>query len=97
MLTSFGVFTQTPNGECANGALYVRITPAIREFIQGTLDWVDPCAGLSRAGTCDGNVATRCTSALEGPRRTVRFDCDLLGQTCLASGVSEVSCVDYAE
>lgn len=49
----------------------------------------DPCEGLPPEGTCDGTVATRCTTPDEGPRRVVSMDCGELGLTCsLDSGTA---------
>ncbi len=52
----------------------------------------DPCEGLPAEGTCDGTVATRCSTPEEGPRRVVSTDCGELGLTCeIADG--QAACV----
>lgn len=96
-LSVHGVFVRTPMGDCARGGVYTRLTPELLTWVTSTLDWVDPCAGVSRTGTCEGSVATRCTQLAEGERYVVAFDCALVGQTCSAPGDAEVACVDPAE
>jgi hypothetical protein len=50
----------------------------------------DPCAGLPPAGTCNGDVATRCSLPGEGPRRVVTTDCSALGESCTLDGGAPV-------
>ena len=42
----------------------------------------DPCDGVPTEGICEGDVAVRCTSPAEGPRRPVSTDCATVGATC---------------
>lgn len=42
----------------------------------------DPCEGVPAEGACQGDVAVRCTTPEEGPRRVVSLDCAELGLTC---------------
>src|SRR5437016_5197702 len=53
--------------------------------------WTDPCGDLDSRGSCDGDVAQRCTNILEGRRRMVSFDCSTLGMACNTGG-GQVSC-----
>jgi hypothetical protein len=79
---------------CQRGAVYTRFTPELRDFVATALRWRDPCEGVSRLGHCVGAVAVRCTDRVEGERRVVRFDCNLLAQTCVSPPGSEVTCSD---
>lgn len=53
----------------------------------------DPCEGIPAEGTCEGDVAVRCSLPGEGPRRVVQTDCSLIGGTCGLDEAGEVSCV----
>jgi hypothetical protein len=90
----FGVFSRTPFGSCDKGALYASITSTTKPFIDSAAQWKDPCTGLTSTGSCVGTVATRCSSASEGKRRAVKFDCALLNQVCVSGGDAEVACSD---
>jgi hypothetical protein len=79
---------------CDFGAVFAMFGPATRSFLQNALAWVDPCAGVSVKGRCDGDLAVRCTSRLEGTRRISETDCGLLGQTCGLDSTGTVACVD---
>jgi hypothetical protein len=57
--------------------------------VAGCID--DPCDGLPTQGTCNGNVATRCSHADEGARHVVTTDCTATGGTCSTQG-GEASC-----
>ena len=73
----------SPRQICDFGALYMTFGPAVQSFIEAAKTWQDPCADHPTfAGVCDGAVAKRCTSPVEGKRRRVDFDCSLIGQTC---------------
>jgi len=52
----------------------------------------DPCEGLPAEGTCEGTVATRCTTPEEGPRAVVSTDCGELGLTCSVDS-GQAACV----
>jgi Trypsin len=59
---------------------------------QAALAWVDPCAGVTSFGSCQGDVATRCTVGGEGPRRVTQTDCSLLGLSCVAEANKLAGC-----
>jgi hypothetical protein len=67
---------------CDLGAVYATFGPAVVPFVEAAARWVDPCGAVDVRGTCEGNVAKRCTTLVEGPRRITSFDCGLLGMTC---------------
>jgi hypothetical protein len=76
---------------CDMGTVYATFGPSTLAFIDQARQWADPCGELDTQGTCDGNVARRCTNVAEGRRRMVDFDCGLVGMTCnMNSG--QVSC-----
>lgn len=77
---------------CDFGAVYATFGPGVLEFVEQSRSWVDPCLGLSSSGVCEGDVAHRCTSPLEGPRRPVQFDCSMLGETCAVQANGAVGC-----
>lgn len=77
---------------CDNGAVYATFGPGVYEFLLASRRYVDPCGGLSYAGTCDGSVARRCTNPAEGPRRLAEFDCALVGEVCAVQPTGEVGC-----
>ncbi|HEY0711556.1 MAG TPA: trypsin-like serine protease [Polyangia bacterium] len=76
---------------CDLGAVYATFGPEVVPFLESAAAWVDPCGAIETRGTCEGNVAKRCTSLLEGPRRVTTFDCGLLGMTC-NQRTGQVSC-----
>jgi len=71
-----------PRLPCKFGAAYATFGPKAQELIARSL--TDPCDGIPAEGRCEGDVATRCTTATEGPRRVTRTDCSLLLQRCIA-------------
>jgi Trypsin len=76
---------------CDLGTVYATFGAGVLEFLQAAKQWTDPCGDLDSRGTCDGNVATRCTNLVEGRRRIVTFDCGSLEMTCNTTG-GQVSC-----
>jgi hypothetical protein len=78
---------------CDMGTVYASFGPEVLAFIEQAKQWEDPCGDLDSQGTCDGNVARRCTNVAEGRRRMVGFDCGLLGMTC-NTRTGQVSCDD---
>jgi hypothetical protein len=81
---------------CDFGAVYATFGPETRAFLDQAKGWVDPCGSVSRAGTCNGDVAARCTSLVEGQRRVTSTDCGLLAQTCGQDEQGAAACVDPA-
>jgi hypothetical protein len=79
---------------CDFGAVFAVFGPATQTFLQRALSWVDPCAGVTVKGYCDGDLAIRCTARNEGQRRLSETDCGLLGQTCGLDSTGTVACVD---
>jgi hypothetical protein len=84
-LTVYGVViggVSSQKLQCDDGAVYATFDQSVIDFIDQAKKWVDPCAGLSTLGQCDGSVASRCTNVAEGPRRKVAFDCAQVDLTC---------------
>jgi hypothetical protein len=79
---------------CDYGGVDATFGASVLEFLEASKKWVDPCKGLSVAGQCTKNVAKRCTSPLEGPRRVVKFDCRSLGQVCAIQPDGTAGCSD---
>ena len=79
---------------CDYGGVDAVFGPDVLTFLQTAKQWVDPCKGLSVAGKCNGKVAQRCTSPLEGPRRLVKFNCGSLGQVCAIQPDGTAGCSD---
>ena len=78
---------------CDMGTVYATFGPEVAAFLAKSLKWTDPCADIDTRGTCDGNVARRCTNLAEGRRRLTDFDCSLFGMTCNTQGAGkQVSC-----
>ncbi len=79
---------------CDYGTFYAAIGNETRTMITEALKYQDPCAGgITAAGQCNGDVATRCSDKWEGDRRLSQIDCSLLDQTCAMVG-GRVACVD---
>jgi Trypsin len=76
---------------CDLGAVYATFGPEVSTFLDQAKGWVDPCGDMDTRGTCDGNVAKRCTNMVEGRRRVVEFDCGLVGMECNTQ-TGQVSC-----
>jgi hypothetical protein len=71
---------------CDFGSVFSTFGPETFAFIQGSLDWVDPCGDVSAAGACDGDVAVTCeTNFIGNIRRLVEVDCSAEGLTCVSS------------
>ncbi|HEY0711898.1 MAG TPA: hypothetical protein VGF45_04440, partial [Polyangia bacterium] len=78
---------------CNLGTVYANFGDETTAFLTKSLDWQDPCGDMDTRGTCNGNVARRCTNLAEGRRRVTEFDCGLVGMTCNKQGAGgQVSC-----
>ncbi len=94
-LTAFGVVNGSVGSDaliCDHGAVYASFGAEVLEFLEAAKGWVDPCGGLSTSGVCEGTVARRCTTRVEGPRRIVEFDCADVGLTCEPQAAGLVGC-----
>ena len=88
-LTVFGVASWFPRG-CYGGAIY----SIVNDAVQGLIARETACPLIPAAGTCDGDVAIRCSVEGEGPLRTLVNDCSTLLQTCGFDATGAVACVD---
>jgi hypothetical protein len=79
---------------CDYGAVAAVFGPVTKSYLEESLNWVDPCVGVSSKGYCDGDLAVRCTARGEGTRRVTETDCSLLDQTCGVDETGSVACVD---
>lgn len=95
-LVTYGVTSggqSSNNMVCDYGTVYASfMAPEVLEFIEQATNWIDPCADLAANGVCDGNVARRCSTAAEGERRVLEFDCESLGLTCAVREPGGVGC-----
>lgn len=82
---------------CDYGAVAAIFGPLTLAYLDETLQWVDPCEGVTVKGYCSGDLAIRCTDRLEGERRLSETDCGLLAQTCGLDETGTVACVDPVE
>lgn len=58
--------------------VYSALGPEAKHLV----DAARACGGVTQAGACDGERATRCTRLEEGPPHVVRSDCGILGHVC---------------
>jgi hypothetical protein len=86
---------------CDYGSIYSAMADTTRAFISQEEQYVDPCAltdgsgsFVSNLGSCNGDVASRCTGKFEGDRSLSVIDCSLLGQTCATTTDGQVGCFD---
>ena len=63
------------------GGSFATFGAAAHALVQRAVD--DPCRALPAGGTCEGDVAVRCTTPSEGPRRVTRTDCAAALQHCV--------------
>jgi hypothetical protein len=71
---------------CDFGTVFSTFGPQSYAFVQGTLDWVDPCGDVTASGACDGDVAVTCeTNYIGNIRRLVEVDCAEQGLACASS------------
>jgi hypothetical protein len=78
---------------CNMGTVYATFGSEVTAFLTKSLEWTDPCGNIDTRGTCNGNVARRCTNLAEGRRRITEFDCGLVGMACNTQGPgNQVSC-----
>jgi hypothetical protein len=83
---------------CDFGTFYATIGNETRTMLKTASTYVDPCAGgVTPAGSCKGDVATRCTDKWEGDRRLSTVDCSLLDQTCAIGANGKAACVDASD
>jgi hypothetical protein len=82
---------------CDFGIVAAIFGPETLGYLQTSLNWVDPCDGVSSQGYCDGDLAVRCTRREEGARRLTETDCGLIGQTCGLDESGTVACFDATE
>ena len=75
---------------CDFGGFDAVLGPAALEMVEREI----ACPFVPAAGSCDGDVAVRCSVAGEGPRRLLRTDCSTLLQTCGRDAAGAVACVD---
>jgi hypothetical protein len=81
---------------CDYGVVAAIFGPLTLTYLEESLQWVDPCEGVTVKGYCDGDLAIRCTDRLEGERRLSETDCGLIDQTCGLDETGTVACVDRA-
>jgi hypothetical protein len=80
---------------CAFGNIYSAIAPSTRTFLASAKTYTDPCAGgYTPAGSCEGDIAKRCTDKWEGDRSLAVVDCSDLGQTCMLDANKHAGCFD---
>lgn len=77
---------------CDYGGVYTSFSPEVLTFLEHAKNYVDPCAGLSKTGICDGSVARRCTNRQEGGRRITEVDCAEVGLSCQVQADGTVGC-----
>lgn len=78
---------------CDYGTVYASfMAPEVLEFVEEAKSWVDPCADLAATGVCEEGVARRCSTAAEGERRILEFDCKNLGLACAVKDPGGVGC-----
>ena len=89
-LTVFGVASRCLRLD----ASYAMLGDAVQSLIARNL--VDPCGSETTLGRCDGDVAVRCTTSSEGPRRITRSDCAAVFQHCAppSEAHAQVACAD---
>jgi secreted trypsin-like serine protease len=71
---------------CKMGSVYAVFGPKAQELITRAVK--DECAGVPAEGRCEGEVAVRCTTSNEGPRKVTRTDCSELLQRCIVPAAS---------
>jgi hypothetical protein len=94
-LTIYGVTSggiSSPSLMCDYGAIYATFGPDVASFLNTSVTWQDPCAGVSRLGICEQDQSVRCTYPVEGKRRQVVVECALLGQICMIASDGEALC-----
>jgi len=80
---------------CAFGNIYSAIAPSTRTFLASAKTYTDPCAGgYTPAGSCEGDIAKRCTDKWDGGRSLAAVDCSGLGQTCMLDANKPAGCFD---
>lgn len=83
---------------CDYGTFYATVGVETRTMLAESAKYVDPCAnGITVTGSCNGDVATRCTDKWEGDRRLSQIDCSLLDQVCAVGADKKVACVDASD
>lgn len=71
---------------CDFGTVFSTFGAETFAFLEGTLDWVDPCGDVGAAGTCEGDVAVTCeTNFIGNIRRRVEVDCSAEALECVSS------------
>ena len=75
---------------CDFGGAEAILGPVALDFVQREI----ACPLVGATGTCDGDVAVRCSVAGEGPRRLLRTDCSTLLQTCGRDAAGAIACID---
>lgn len=80
---------------CDYGTTYATFGEKTRKMISEGELYVDPCGGrVTSNGTCNGDVATRCTAKWEGDRSLSKIDCSILDQKCVVTESGRVGCSD---
>ena len=83
---------------CDFGSFYATFGVETHKMLATSAKYTDPCAGgITAQGSCDGDVATRCTDKFEGDRRLSQLDCSLLDQVCGKGADGKVGCVDESD
>jgi hypothetical protein len=84
-LVTYGVVSGglgSPELVCDHGAVYEAFDSEALAFLDAAKSWVDPCQGIAADGQCDGTVAVRCSTLLEGKRRKLSYDCARVNLEC---------------
>ncbi len=80
---------------CDYGTFYATIGVETHKMLAVSAKYVDPCkGGITVKGSCDRDVATRCTGKWEGDRTLSQMDCSLLDQVCAVDASGRAGCVD---
>lgn len=94
-LVVYGVVSgglSSPTQICDYGAVYATFDAGTLAFLEQAKSWVDPCKGLAREGVCEGSVANRCSTVIEGKRRRLTFDCATVGLSCQTQNDGSLGC-----
>lgn len=83
---------------CDYGSFYATFGTETYKMLETASKYEDPCAGgITAVGSCDGEVATRCTDKFEGDRRLSQMDCSLLDQVCAIGNDGKAGCFDEGD
>lgn len=95
-LLAYGIvngFLSSSGPVCGHATVFAGFGEEVRQFLERTKDWVDPCSDETWMGSCTGTIARGCSNPSQGPRHIVTIDCIQTHHDCDLQSDGTPGCV----